>query len=351
MKQINPDKMNRKLIIPVILSFLIFVAVSCNKEETIINPVFNNVLVMYINNNSAVIEGGYVSNYGNTERIGRGICWSEGKVPTTDDNVINNEPYEDHFVYVLSGLSSGKNYKACLFITSKAGTGYGKVIEFTVPEMVTDIDGNTYKTVTIGTQTWMAENLSTSKYRNGIAIPNVTNNTTWVESTEAAYCNYNNDASNSLKYGRLYNWYAASDSRNLAPAGWHVPSNEEWEILHDYISDNYGYSSEYNGIGGYNGKTLASSSGWELSDEEYTVGYSQNYNNTSGFCALPGGYRGGGTGTFDGINRGSDWWSSTQSTWRSYWAYGQSLWYNSHYMLQFDGSKEIGAYIRCVRDK
>jgi len=96
---------------------------------------------------------------------------------------------------------------------------------------VTDIDGNIYKTVKIGTQWWMAENLKVTKYRNGNLIPNVTNMTQWDNLTTGAYCTYNHDATNVTNYGRLYNWYAANDSRNIAPAGWHVPSDVELTTL------------------------------------------------------------------------------------------------------------------------
>src|SRR5665647_3709784 len=99
---------------------------------------------------------------------------------------------------------------------------------------VTDIDGNVYHTVTIGTQVWMVENLKTTKYRNGDPIPNVTDNIAWGALTTGAYCNYNNDTNNSITYGRLYNWYAANN-RNIAPSGWHVPTVAEWTILITYV--------------------------------------------------------------------------------------------------------------------
>jgi uncharacterized protein (TIGR02145 family) len=90
-------------------------------------------------------------------------------------------------------------------------------------QTVTDIDGNVYQTVTIGNQIWMAENLKVTHYRNGDEIPNVTVQEDWKNLTTGAYCNYNNVA----VYGRLYNWLAVNDNRNIAPAGWHVPSDAE----------------------------------------------------------------------------------------------------------------------------
>ena len=101
----------------------------------------------------------------------------------------------------------------------KSGINYG---------MLTDIDGNIYKTVQIGNQIWMAENLRVSRYRNGDLIPNVTDNEKWGEFETGAWCNYDNNPNLNSEYGKLYNWYAVADSRNIAPAGWHVPTDAEW---------------------------------------------------------------------------------------------------------------------------
>ena len=102
---------------------------------------------------------------------------------------------------------------------------------------MTDFDGNQYKTIKIGTQTWMAENLRVTHYQNGVAIPNITDNEEWAALTTGAYCNYNN--TNSLDtiatYGRLYNWYAVADMQNLAPEGWRVPRIADWLELIEYL--------------------------------------------------------------------------------------------------------------------
>ena len=98
---------------------------------------------------------------------------------------------------------------------------------------MTDQDGNVYKTIHINGQTWMAENLRTTKYRNGDPISKISNNTAWASLTTGAYCNYNNteNIDTIATFGRLYNWYAISDPRNLAPKGWHVATNTEWKTL------------------------------------------------------------------------------------------------------------------------
>ena len=107
-----------------------------------------------------------------------------------------------------------------------------------VPETVTDIDGNTYQTVKIGNQVWMAENLKVTHYRSGDAIPNVTDNTDWILLTTSAYCNYDNNVDNVATYGRLYNWYAVNDSHNIAPVDWHVPTYAELQTLVDFLDCN-----------------------------------------------------------------------------------------------------------------
>ena len=101
---------------------------------------------------------------------------------------------------------------------------------------VTDYDGNIYKTVKIGAQWWMAENLKVIHYRDGSAIENVTDSSGWASLTTGAYCWYRNDeATYKADYGALYNWYTVVDNRNLCPSGWHVPSNDEWVTLGDYL--------------------------------------------------------------------------------------------------------------------
>ena len=140
---------------------------------------------------------------------------------------------------------------------------------------VTDIDGNIYKTIKIGDQVWMAENLRTTHYRNGDAIPNVTEDTIWGSLKTGAYCNYNNteDLDTIATYGRLYNWYAVNDSRGLAPKGWHVPTITDWDRLIDYLG----------------GDTIAGNKLKEAGDFHWVS--PNESNNSSGFTALPAGGR------------------------------------------------------------
>jgi len=218
----------------------------------------------------------------------------------------------------------------------------------TVQETVTDIDGNVYHTVKIGTQTWMVENLKTTKYRdgNGGTIPNVSDNYTWFFTTDGAYCNYNDDEANGLKYGRLYNWYAITDNRKLAPAGWHVATDAEWTTLVNYLIAN-GYN--YDGTKDDNraAKSLASTTEWVTSNGPGSIGNDLTKNNTTGFTALPGGYRTGTyPSTFDYIGNRCYWWSSDGTN-----PFCRHLENNSSYVFRDDSyTKKYGFYVRCVKD-
>ncbi|HPR30946.1 MAG TPA: fibrobacter succinogenes major paralogous domain-containing protein [Prolixibacteraceae bacterium] len=140
---------------------------------------------------------------------------------------------------------------------------------------VTDADGNSYRTVVIGGQTWMAENLRTTHFRNGDPIPEITDTTEWATTTAGAYCTYNNTGSvdTIATYGRLYNWYAVADSCKLAPEGWRVPTIIDWDTLIEYLG----------------GDTLAGNKLKEVGIFHWEDPYQSD--NGSGFTALPGGRR------------------------------------------------------------
>ena len=201
------------------------------------------------------------------------------------------------------------------------------VLEVDRPKsQVIDIDGNKYKTVIISTLEWMSENLNVEHYRNGDVIPQVQSKEEWINLTTGAWCYYENNSENGKTYGKLYNWYAVNDQRGLAPEGWHIPSDKEFQILLDFSG----------GIDNAGDKLKS------------TIGWRDNYNgtNSSGFNGLPGGERPWG-GSFCHINEISYWWSSTQSG--GIFAY--------YFCLEVLGAKSIGIfhqqsgyYIRCVKN-
>jgi len=194
-----------------------------------------------------------------------------------------------------------------------------------------DIDSNIYPTVKIGDQWWMAENLKVTRYRNGDDIPIVTDDTEWKNLTTGAYCNYNNNSDNADIYGRLYNWYAVNDSRNIAPLGWHVPSDEEWQTLIDYLG----------------GESVA---GGKLKETGTTHWNSPNEGatNESGFAALPGGDRYY-YGAFNSLGTLAYFWSSTEYNLSSH-AWYRLLGYYSADVTRTSNRKRDGFSVRLVRD-
>ena len=193
---------------------------------------------------------------------------------------------------------------------------------------VTDIDGNVYPTVTIGTQTWMAENLKTTRYRNGDSIPNVTDSLQWSTLTTAAYCNYNNDINMVKTYGHLYNWYAITSSKNIAPAGWHMPSDAEWTTLVNFLGDSPGGKLKATGTTYWNSPNTGAT-------------------NSSGFSGLPAGDRSY-TGLFHYIGVYACWWCSTEYSAANGWEY--VLEYNRTGVTRMNYSKGLGLSVRCVKD-
>lgn len=195
---------------------------------------------------------------------------------------------------------------------------------------LTDIDGNVYKTVKIGDQWWMAENLKTLHYQNGEAIPNVTSNNTWIGIKSGAYCDYSNDDSKVETYGRLYNWYSVVDSRSIAPVGWHVPSDAEWNALVNYLG----------GVEVAGGKIKEAGTNHWLSPNTGAT-------NESGFTALPSGNRGH-LGEFGAIQEATFFWTTTEAN-----ATGGFNWrmnYSSAIIEQDGAAKCYGFPVRCVKD-
>jgi len=206
---------------------------------------------------------------------------------------------------------------------------------------VTDIDGNVYQTITIGDQEWMAENLKVTHYRNGDPIPHVTDGATWGALTTGAYCEYDNNPSNVATYGRLYNWYAVDDSRNIAPEGWHVPTDEEWKQLEMYLGMS---QAEADGS-----SWRGTDEGGKLKESGTTHWASPNTGatNESGFTALPGGYRGS-NGYYHLMGNYAFFWSSTE--YNDHDAWYRNLTYHLSEVSRSNPNKHYGFSVRCVRD-
>ena len=212
------------------------------------------------------------------------------------------------------------------------------------PGSVTDADGNTYTTVTIGSQVWMKENLKTSKYRNGNPIPTNLSDADWQNTTSGAYAIYNNDAANNTTFGKFYNWYAVADPRGLCPAGWHVPTEYDWQLLTKYLDPAAADTTQCcsNNAGGKMKSTGTIEAGTGL-----WYSPNQDATNSSGFTGLPGGGRNL-DGSFTGIGGVAFWWSSTEVSSTSAWT--RSLNFTSGYSTRFNCGKTTGFSVRCLRD-
>jgi len=200
-----------------------------------------------------------------------------------------------------------------------------------------DIDGNKYKTIQIGTQIWMAENLKTTRYKDGTPITEVKKYGAWKSLSTPAYCWYNNDSTNKDPYGALYNWYAVNTNK-LCPEGWHVPSDEEWKTLQVYLGND-----------GNTGLALkeAGNSHWRIPNTDAT--------NSSGFTALPGGYRDY-QGPFNLLRADGFWWTSSESNWYSgggppSMAFYRNLRYNDKDLFRSASPKTFGFCVRCIMDQ
>lgn len=329
------------LVICLVNIALVFIGCENNEPETaaIVTEEVKNVTAI------SAESGGKIIAEGSDEVLSRGICWSKIQNPTLSDSVLMDSDGLSSFTNNILHLNAKQTYYVRAFLITSHDTLYGNQVEFTTPDYilfnpeleygtVTDIDGNVYKTITIGTQTWMAENLKVTRFRNGEAIANETDLNKWghFQITTSAWCWYNNDISNKQVYGALYNWYAASDPRNIAPEGWHVSSAEDWQTLAQYLG----------GYGNASGNRLkeTTTAHWRLWD------FNRLASNNTGFTALAGGKVASPSFGFMGL--GLDYayfWTSTGT-----WDGSTCCYLSSNISLDNLQPNCRGFSVRCVKD-
>jgi uncharacterized protein (TIGR02145 family) len=274
----------------------------------------------------------------------KGICWGTSENPTTNDSKKKYAGVEANNNFLMANLKPSTRYYVRAYATNSAGTAYGNEIDFTTlpinpiifnPDLaygsVSDIDGNVYKTIQIGTQLWMAQNLRTTKYNDGTSIPEVTDGTEWNNLTTPGYCWYNNDAS-SFKdtFGALYNWNAVSTNK-LCPTGWHVPVDSEFSSLFLVL--------------GYSGETIRETG------NTHWLSNNTGSTNSSGFTGLPGGFRNTGQeGMFAAMSEESMWWSGTDKGALGGYLASWWDWESGITITQYQGDKNYGMSVRCVKD-
>jgi len=301
-----------------------------------------------VTSNSFICEG-KITFDGGGKQIKTGFVWSTKSNPLLSDSKTEAISKERIFSSAIEKLSPNTYYYIKPFFTNEAGTTLGGeiIIKTTsIPpttystavfpaltfETIQDIDGNSYKTIKIGTQTWMAENLKTTKFSDGTSIPSTSDPLTDIsnESAPIYQWSYNNNKELSKNAGLLYTWYAASSLKGVCPTNWHVPREDEWLKMTSYLGglDNVGYKLKELG-----------STHWSIANKEVT--------NETGFTALPAGYRNS-NGTFDLINITGYWWTSTQTGAENANHRNLNI-YNSG-LGNYGLFKKSGASIRCIKD-
>jgi uncharacterized protein (TIGR02145 family) len=287
-------------------------------------PTLITTSVSNITTNFATTGGNITSDGGSAVTV-RGVCWAITTNPTTSNSKTSDGTGTGSFISNISELEAGTIYYLRAYATNSVGTAYGN--ELKTSTSIDDIELNMYKTVSIGSQLWMAENLKTTKYNDGVSIPHVISSSEWNNLPTHAYCWFNNDAS-AYKgtYGALYNWYAVNSGK-LCPSGWHVPTDDEWTVLVTYVEGSAGKLKE------------SGTSHWPSPNGEAT--------NETGFTALPGGQR-----FIDGsfVNFGSTgaWWSSTE--WSPSWAWYRGMGSINNFIDRSSYYKYLGESVRCVKD-
>lgn len=317
-----------------LMGMVLIFAGSCQKDDEDKPsgvPILTTAPVSEVTQTTA-ISGGNITSDGGSAIIAHGVCWSTTASPTVSDNKTTDGTGMGEFISEISSLSAGTTYYVRAYATNSAGTGYGNELSFTTQQQsinygsFTDArDGNVYQTVIIGNQEWMAENL---KYLPEVSEPQ---EIVPMEPHYYVYDYFGNDVmgakatANYDIYGVLYNWEAALTA---CPAGWHLPGDDEWTTLTDYLGGFLVAGSKLKEVG---------TAHWESPNADAT--------NESGFTALPGGFV---TWAFIDIGQQGFWWSATESVTNFAWsrlinAQGSSVGVNHH-------RKESGFSVRCVRD-
>ncbi len=297
-------------------------------------PILSTSSVISVTDTTAIC-GGVITSEGGSNVTSRGVVWSTSDSPTI---TLNTKTIDGsgigNFNSNITGLNRNTTYHLRAYATNANGTSYGNQQNFTTTNTI-NLTG-----VTICNQIWTSENISLSNYRNGDLIPEVTDRNLWNSLTTGAWCWYNNDSSNYWQYGKLYNWYAVVDPRGIAPTGWHMPTDAEWNKLAKCLDPNadtlcFG-CSQSSIAGGF----LKSTIGWTSPNTGAT--------NITGFTALPGGQL---TTNFFGVGSEGYWWTSTTSTQFASEAFNRSLNYaNSNLGKDSPHAKANGLSVRLVKD-
>ena len=286
---------------------------------------------------SSASTGGEVTDAGGGTVSERGVCWGTSPNPTPTVNKVVSGTGTGAFTVNLTNLEDGTLYYYRAYATNSSGTTYGQ--EYQILTLVTDVDGNEYKTVKIGDQVWMAENLKTTTYNDNSEIPNVTNDALWTGLSSGAYAwANNNEEINKPLYGALYNWHAVAEDK-LCPEGWHVPTDEEFQALELYLGISQADVGTENWRGTDQGERIKNDIGWQENG---------NGTNTAGYSALPAGYRTYIDGSTKGLGLITYFWTGTAKD--NNISYFRRLDAAEDGIFRSATHKEAGKSVRCIKD-
>ena len=344
-------------------------SIRCIKNEGVQEevPTLTTTTVTNITQTTAS-SGGAITNDGDADITAKGVVWSTSTSPTLDasDGVTNDGTGIAEFNSDLTGLTAGTTYYVRAYATNSAGTGYGNVVQFTTysENVVEDFEGNIYRTVTIGNQVWMAENLRATKYADGTNIVTGLNDTEWNTTTNGALAIYpysevdglNSDEDVVNAYGILYNWFAASNEKGICPTGWKVPSVADWdELLTFLIDDGYSNNSYATTDGAGNAlkscRQVDSPLGGDCATNEHPRWdyYADQYGtNAFGFNGLPAGSRMS-TGEFLNVGKMGRFWTSDEDNLNQYNAVRRDLGFGNGRLSDGSITKTNGISIRCIK--
>ena len=303
------------------------------------SPTATTSSVTNIEATTATLIGNVVANnlstvvtleYGTTTSYGTTVTAAQSPLTGVTTSSVNAD---------IAGLTEATIYHFRVKAVNSLGTTYGSDLTFTT--LLADVEGNTYNTINIGTQVWMQENLRTTRYRNGNLIG--TTSPATLDITNLIIPEYQWECTN-VTYGRFYTYYAITDSRNVCPAGWHVPTDNDWTTLTYFLTNNgYGFEGSGNDIA----KSLAATSGFIADTTAGNVGNDQASNNSSGFTGLPSGGRFS-SGVVNFVNLHGIWWSSTEGS--PTFAYFRCIGYIPAQVYRGIFSESYGLPVRCLRD-
>jgi uncharacterized protein (TIGR02145 family) len=316
---------------------ILILASGCAKEQHVIPPEITTVGVVVITPINAICSG-TVSNSGNSHLIEKGICWSTEPLPTViDERSVDTSLQDFGYTCSISPLTSNTIYYFRAYASGEGGAAYGNELSFRTPvdltgekETISDIDGNLYHAIGIGSQIWTVENLRTTRLNNGTEIGLAKCFRLWSVPLVPAYCYYNSDDTNRRVYGVMYNWYTVNTGL-LCPAGWHVPQESEWTILETFLGSNETAGGKLK----------------ETGNEHWNTPNTGAIN-VSGFTGLPGGFRDDSAIDYD-LNVSSIFWTST--AFDSNAACYRSLASSSGSLFKGGFSRASGAYVRCVKNQ